>query len=226
MFNLAELLTLIIGSLVALVFIDGIRRSLRNRASFLKVDLIDSSELMNKDFEKEWLGEYDEENNSENLLEKVIAEPSDEIEEIDLPYNFYPSHQLLIINQSSKESDIFSYESIASILDDHPFVFDERGYFILLDQDNSPLFSILNGKNPGTFLNSISSSDVAFVFDPNSVLNPVEVFGDMYEIAQIISKSFGSDLLDENRNILTKQMLEHMRQEAQEFQRQKLAIVS
>ena len=226
MFNLAELLTLIIGSLLALVFIDGIRRSLRSRASFLKVDLIDSSELMNKDFEQEWLEGYDEENNSEDLSEEAIAEASDEIEDIDLPHNFYPSHQLLIINQSSKGSDVFSYESIANILDDHPFVFDERGYFILLDQDNSPLFSILNGKNPGTFLNTISSSDIAFVFDPNSVLNSVEVFDDMCEIALIVSKSFGSDLLDENRNILTKQMLEHMRQEAQEFQRQKLAIVS
>jgi len=48
----------------------------------------------------------------------------------------------------------------------------------------------------------------------------------MYEISQAISESFNADLLDENRNVLTKQMLVHMRQEAQEFQRQKLAIVS
>ena len=43
MFNLAEILTLLIGCLLALVFIDGIRRALRIRRSKLKVDLINSS---------------------------------------------------------------------------------------------------------------------------------------------------------------------------------------
>ena len=84
----------------------------------------------------------------------------------------------------------------------------------------------MNGRNPGTFLEGVATSDIAFVFDPQSVINPVEVFDLMCEISQTVSEACDSNLLDENRNMLTKQMLLHMRQEAQEFQRQKLAVVS
>ena len=54
MFNLAEILTLLIGCLLALVFIDGVRRAIRIRRSKLKVDLIDTSSNETSDFEQEW----------------------------------------------------------------------------------------------------------------------------------------------------------------------------
>ena len=225
MFNLAEILTLIIGLLLALVFIDGIRRSLRSRASALKVDLINSAETGRSDFEQEWLDGYDEKDNFA-ISEEASNEILEEFEEIDITHSSSLVRRLLIINLSSGKDNIFSYDSIPSMLRDYPFSFDERGYFSVTDGDDHLLFNILNGKNPGTFLEGTSTSDIAFVFDPLNVLSPVEVFDLMYEVSQAISKSFNADLLDENRNVLTKQMLVHMRQEAQEFQRQKLAIVS
>lgn len=225
MFNLAEILTLIIGLLLALVFIDGIRRSLRSRASALKVDLINSAETGRSDFEQEWLDGYDEKDNFA-ISEEASNEILEEFEEIDITHSSSLVRRLLIINLSSGKDNIFSYDSIPSMLRDYPFSFDERGYFSVTDGDDHLLFNILNGKNPGTFLEGTSTSDIAFVFDPLSVLSPVEVFDLMYEISQTISESLNADLLDENRNVLTKQMLVHMRQEAQEFQRQKLAIVS
>ena len=225
MFNLAEILTLIIGLLLALVFIDGIRRSLRSRASALKVDLINSAETGRSDFEQEWLDGYDEKDNFA-ISEEASNEILEEFEEIDITHSSSLVRRLLIINLSSGKDNIFSYDSIPSMLRDYPFSFDERGYFSVTDGDDHLLFNILNGKNPGTFLEGTSTSDIAFVFDPLTVLSPVEVFDLMYEISQTISESLNADLLDENRNVLTKQMLVHMRQEAQEFQRQKLAIVS
>ena len=54
MFNLAEILTILIGCLLALVFIDGVRRAVRIRKSKLKVDLIDTSSEVTLDFEEEW----------------------------------------------------------------------------------------------------------------------------------------------------------------------------
>ena len=82
MFNLAEILTLIIGLLLALVFIDGIRRSLRVRASALKVDLIDSAEIERSDFEQEWLDGYDEKDNFE-ISEEASNEIPEEFEGMD-----------------------------------------------------------------------------------------------------------------------------------------------
>ena len=43
MLNLAEILTVIIGLLLALVFVDGIRRSVKTRKNKLKVDLTEPS---------------------------------------------------------------------------------------------------------------------------------------------------------------------------------------
>ena len=226
MFNLAEVLTLIIGSLLALVFIDGVRRSLRSRASSLKVDLIDPAESEKTDFEKEWLDGYDEGSNSEISEEQITNEITEKIFSPDIDQNFDALHQLLIINLSSRRESVFTYDSISSILNNYSFLFNDRGYFVVTDEEGSLLFNILNGRNPGTFLEGVSTSDIAFVFDPQSVINPVEVFDLMCEISQTVSEACDSNLLDENRNMLTKQMLLHMRQEAQEFQRQKLAVVS
>ena len=55
MFNLAEILTLLIGCLLALVFIDGVRRAFRIRRSKLKVDLIDTTSESNLNFEEDIL---------------------------------------------------------------------------------------------------------------------------------------------------------------------------
>ena len=172
MFNLAEILTVIIGSLLALIFIDGLRRSLRSRASSLKVDLINSTEIERSDFEQEWLDGYDEKDNPETPKE-VAKEISEEFEEIDINQSPSLARQLLIINLSSDKGNVFSYDSISNILSNYSFSFDERGYFSVTNEDDHLLFNILNGKNPGTFLEGISTSDIAFVFDPLSVLSPV-----------------------------------------------------
>ena len=67
MFNLAEILTLLIGCLLALVFIDGIRRALRIRKSKLKVDLINPTPDQNIDFEEEWMQGYENNKDSQDL---------------------------------------------------------------------------------------------------------------------------------------------------------------
>ena len=67
MFNLAEILTLLIGCLLALVFIDGIRRALRIRKSKLKVDLINPTPDQNTDFEEEWMQGYENNKDSQDL---------------------------------------------------------------------------------------------------------------------------------------------------------------
>ena len=48
MFNLSEILTLIIGILLAIIFLDGLRRALRSRRNSIMVDL---SSYPNEEFE-------------------------------------------------------------------------------------------------------------------------------------------------------------------------------
>ena len=81
-------------------------------------------------------------------------------------------------------------------------------------------------KKPGNFLEEKTSSDIALVLDPSKTPKVVESFDLMFSVAKSLSEDFSCSLLDENRNLLTKQMQEHMRDESQEFQRQRLANVS
>ena len=106
MFNLAEILTLLIGCLLALVFIDGIRRALRIRRSKLKVDLINLSSEESEDFEKEWQG-YEDKEESESLS-------SEDDHEEDL--GIVPPFNLNIIHLHDESDAVFSETSLSQAL--------------------------------------------------------------------------------------------------------------
>ena len=211
MLNLAEILTILIGCLLALVFIDGIRRAIRIRKSKLKVDLI-SSEKIDLDFEEEWKG-YEEQSeiitDEEELGESYIS----------------PSSTLNIIHLHDQSQQVFSESTLSQALVFYDFIYEENGIFSILDSDNNLSFKILNGKNPGTFLNA-STNDIALVLDSKNQTNPLEAFDLFIEVSMSLQETFQCNLLDEDRNLMTKQMIEHMKNEFHENQRQFLASAS
>jgi len=211
MLNLAEILTILIGCLLALVFIDGIRRAIRIRKSKLKVDLI-SSEKIDLDFEEEWKG-YE-------VQSEVITDE----EELGESY-ISPSSTLNIIHLHDQSQQVFSESTLSQALVFYNFIYEEIGIFSILDSDNNLAFKILNGKNPGTFLNA-STNDIALVLDSKNQTNPLEAFDLFIEVSMSLQESFQCNLLDEDRNLMTKQMIEHMKNEFHENQRQFLASAS
>ena len=211
MLNLAEILTILIGCLLALVFIDGIRRAIRIRKSKLKVDLI-SSEKIDLDFEEEWKG-YEEQS-------EVITDE----EELGESY-ISPSSTLNIIHLHDQSQQVFSESTLSQALVFYDFIYEENGIFSILDSDNNLSFKILNGKNPGTFLNA-STNDIALVLDSKNQTNPLEAFDLFIEVSMSLQETFQCNLLDEDRNLMTKQMIEHMKNEFHENQRQFLASAS
>ena len=213
MFNLAEILTLLIGCLLALVFIDGVRRAFRIRRSKLKVDLIDTTSESNLNFEEEWQG-YEEHE------ETLSSEKSEE--ELDIT----PKVSLNIIHLNDNSGEVFSESSLSQALVFYNYTFEEKGFFTILDSDNAPSFSILNGKSPGFFSESITSNDIALVLDPNNLSNPVEAFELFVEVSESLQETFQCNILDEDRNFMTKQMIEHMKHQFHEHQRQFLASAS
>ena len=213
MFNLAEILTLLIGCLLALVFIDGVRRAFRIRRSKLKVDLIDTTSESNLNFEEEWQG-YEEHE------ETLSSEKSEE--ELDIT----PKVSLNIIHLNDDSGEVFSESTLSQALVFYNYTFEEKGFFTILDSDNAPSFSILNGKSPGFFSESITSNDIALVLDPNNLSNPVEAFELFVEVSESLQETFQCNILDEDRNFMTKQMIEHMKHQFHEHQRQFLASAS
>ena len=212
MINLAEILTLLIGCLLALVFIDGIRRAIRIRRSRLKVDLISSVEGKT-DFEEEWQGF------NESSEDSISEDVEDE-------YDLSPITSLNIIHLNSVNGSIFSESSLSQALIFYNFRYEEKGIFTILDSEDKPTFSILNGKNPGTFEDSKTSDDIALVMDSTNLANPIEAFGLFLEVSQSLQDTFQCNILDEDRNLMTKQMIEHMKHQFHEHQRQVLASAS
>ena len=215
MFNLAEILTIIMGFLIAVIFMDGVRRALRAKDSKLKVEIQTSTDKAD--------AELNENFNFESSNESLSHEKVDETAGIEILSISEP--KLLIINISSDNQEPFSYSSLLEQINSFKFSFEEKGFFTFRNLDDSIMFSLLNAKTPGTFENSISSSDIALVLDSSKTENLVEAFDQMCSLSTLLSQSFSCSLLDENRNILTKQMLEHMRNKTQEYQRQQLAKV-
>ena len=214
MFNLAEILTLLIGCLLALVFIDGVRRAIRIRKSKLKVDLIDTEPQTTIDFEEEWQAYEKYEEQPENEL---LPKEEDDIATIS---------NLNIIHLHDDSGPVFSESSLSQALVFYNFHYEEKGFFTILDSENSPSFNILNGKNPGSFSDSINTNDIALVLDPNNLSNPIEAFELFVEVSQSLQETFQCNILDEDRNFMTKQMIEHMKYQFHEQQRQFLASAS
>ena len=215
MFNLAEILTLLIGCLLALVFIDGLRRAVRIRRSKLKVELMDTSVQSSLDFEEEWQA-FDDQEESLSLQDKEIEDETE----------FPPAPNLNIIHLHDDTNLIFSETSLSQALVFYNFRIEEKGFFTILDHENNSAFSIINGKNPGTFNDNISSDDIALVLDPTGHTNPVEAFELFIEVSQSLQDTFQCKILDEDRNLMTNQMIEHMKYQFHEHQRQFLASAS
>ena len=214
MLNLAEILTVIIGLLLALVFVDGIRRSVKTRKNKIKVDLVQPSVPETEELEDIPGPTIDE--------TEFLDELEDSVEDIPI----LKGHSLIIFNLCSKDNETFSYTTLSKSLSSYSFLFEDKGFFTFRDNTEEILFSIINAKKPGNFLEEKTSSDIALVLDPSKTPKVVESFDLMFSVAKSLSEDFSCSLLDENRNLLTKQMLEHMRDESQEFQRQRLANVS
>tara|TARA_B100001250_G_scaffold123374_1_gene104756 strand:+ start:1067 stop:1717 length:651 start_codon:yes stop_codon:yes gene_type:complete len=213
MFNLPEILTIVIGALLALVFIDGIRRAIRIKRSSLKVDLIDVEQYVSKDFEEEWMQGFSDEPSEQEFEDKK--------EEV--PVDIKPSSSLLILHLDSQKKDQFSKHSITEAINEFNFVYDEKGLFTILDEKGNIAFNIINGKKPGTFLEGNTSDDLALVLDPINLSSPLESFELLIDVSQSLKENFKCEALDEDRNLLTKQMIEHMRQRVIEYKRQFLA---
>ena len=219
--NLPEILTILLGILLSLIIFDGFRRALRSRKEGLKVDLMSPESI------EEVLQDNEEYSNHKNRFEenKIFDEKyKEEVhlekeEEVKIEEE---KHNLIIINLSS-QNDVFSQESILLNYESLNIRIEEQGYMSILDSDNKLIFTLLNAKRPGYFMEGNSSSDVALVLNTDKINNSVEAFDYMYSFANNISELFGCNVLDENRNFLTKQMHDHLRTSIIELKRKQLA---
>jgi|TARA_B110000438_G_scaffold301722_1_gene357346 FtsZ-interacting cell division protein ZipA len=215
MFNLSETLTIIIGLLLVLVLFDGIRRSRRTKKSKLKVELMDGLEIdkeLESSVDELYVEDYDLNQESQINSTTDTNESEEFIKET--------SHDLFIFNIKSLNQDTFNHSSISEALEPRNSIFDNKGFFLICDDEEIPIFTLINSKKPGTLFEGDSTGDISLFMDPSKSKNPLESFNLLLDLSSSLADTFHADLLDENRNHITKQMLAHLKQKAQEYQRQ------
>ena len=188
-------------------------------------------------FGKQTKIQIDKKVNSRELFESVGSETSDqkikeqknsletiedEILNTDLNENDSASIQpeMLTLHLQNSEDSKFSYDELKKFLGASSLEYvDEGGWFkVSLEEDDS--FLLVNGLNPGKFIpeeNLIETPILTLIYSLKSKANSVSAFTKMIEITQLLSENFDSEILDSDRNILTKQMVDHYSQIAEEF---------
>ena len=124
------------------------------------------------------------------------------------------------------EESKFSYGAIKKFLSSNTIEYsDEGGWFkISIEEDDS--FLLVNGLNPGKFVPEdglLETQVMTLIYSFKPKANSVSAFSKMIDIAQLMADNFQSEILDSDRNNLTKQMVDHYSQIAEEFDLNNLA---
>ena len=212
----SEILVLFLALVIAITLVLMLRKLFFGKQSKIQIDKkVNSREL----FESVGSETSDQKTNEqENSVESI----EDEILNTDLNENDSVSIQpeMLTLHLQNSEDSKFSYDEIKKFLGASSLEYvDEGGWFkVSLEEDDS--FLLVNGLNPGKFIpeeNLIETPILTLIYSLKSKTNSVSAFSKMIEITQLLSENFDSEILDSDRNILTKQMVDHYSQIAEEF---------
>ena len=87
-------------------------------------------------------------------------------------------------------------------------------------------FSVANMMKPGVFdidhMEPLQTRGLMFLFTLPGPSDMLKAFDYMYETVKVVAKSLGGDIQDETRSVITRQSLEHMRQQIRELERRLL----
>ena len=217
----SEILVLFLALVIAITLVLMLRKLFFGRKTKIQIDKkVNSRELFepvgSENSEKEIL----QDDNLDELPEEGILDSSSE-GEIE---NAKP--EMLTLHLQNTEESKFSYDAIKKFLSSNSIEYsDEGGWFkISIEEDDS--FLLVNGLNPGKFIPEdglLETQVMTLIYSFKPKANSVSAFSKMIDIAQLMADNFQSEILDSDRNNLTKQMVDHYSQIAEEFDLNNLA---
>ena len=87
-------------------------------------------------------------------------------------------------------------------------------------------FSVANMMQPGVFdidnMADMATPGLVFFLTLPGPENMMQAYDYMLETAQTVARNLGADVLDESRSVLTRQTMEHSRQQIRELERRML----
>lgn len=162
------------------------------------------------------------------LEELDIPEPEPEPEQR-LPRATDP--HVFVLNVISRDESGFSGTDILQILLACDLRFGDMDFFHRHEQSagKGPIqFSVCDMMNPGVFdidnMGELYTRGLMFFVTLPGPEDMLKAFDYMYETAKAVAKNLNGDVLDETRSAITRQSLDHMRQQIRELER-RLSIV-
>lgn len=145
-----------------------------------------------------------------------------------LPRDVAP--EVFMLNVVAREARGFKGEDILHILLACDLRFGDMNFFHRHEFEagkGAIQFSVANMMQPGVFdidnMSDFNTPGLVFFLTLPGPEDMMKAFDYMLETAQAVARNLGGDVLDESRSVLTKQTLEHSRQQIRDLERRMLA---
>ena len=208
--NLREILVLLISFFLAVTIILTFRKIINYRKNSTRKSK--QSSISNDEEVKVELENFSEE---DYIADDIPPEPE------------LSSDDLIYLHIESDQSNSIQYKDLLNYFDSNDINLADEGGWLKIYLDNSNNFSLVNGLKPGKFLPEEgidSTSIVTMILIANEQNNCVEAFQNMAEMSYKLAAYLSANVLDSDRNKLTKQMYDHYVQQAEETDLKKIKL--
>jgi cell division protein ZipA len=160
-------------------------------------------------------------------LESIETSESDLPEHGRLPRG--ANTHVFILYVVARQEDGFAGGTILETLLTNDLRFGDMDFFHRHEQASGRgaiEFSVANMMKPGVFdidnMEPLQTRGLMFFVTLPGPTDMLKAFDYMYEMAKLVAKSLDGDIQDETRSVVTRQSLEHMRQQIRELERRLL----
>ncbi len=139
-----------------------------------------------------------------------------------------PVEELIVFNVLAPSTAPFAGDALFTALRSQGLKFGDMNIFHRIDPlTKVARFSVANVVEPGTFdmaeMESFVSPGLLFFLQLPGPERPSEVFEEMMRIANEIALNLGGEIKDEQRNLMTRQTVDHYRQRIADFSRKRMS---
>ena len=208
--NLREILVLLISFFLAVTIILTFRKIINYRKNSIRKSK--QSSISNDEEVKVELENFSEEG---YIDDDIPPEPE------------LSSDDLIYLHIESDQSNSIQYKDLLNYFDSNDINLADEGGWLKIYLDNSNNFSLVNGLKPGKFLPEEgidSTSIITMILITEEQNNCVEAFQNMAEMSYKLAAYLSANVLDSDRNKLTKQMYDHYVQQAEETDLKKIKL--
>ena len=137
--------------------------------------------------------------------------------EFDSSINNHKDQELVVFNLISIDKSFFDMDQMFGFMNNINAKFN-HGFFSVLSSRNEQ-YRVANALNPGLFNEETKTFAIIVAADLVTVEDPINTLKSMVDFSYLFADKFHANICDEERTPITKQMISHLENKAQEIAR-------